>query len=168
MARTQNAPNGAGIRLKVEDVVRVGKFQPVWVSCTKCGELAYMREKWPEGMGQCKCLVCGAIYGIALAGHEAALYPQLPLWLKANFKGHIFWALNGEHLDYLERIIQTKLRERPVIQFPAKRARFIASQSMPFNLPGWILSAKNRPDLLRMINRLRKTIPLSESLRNSR
>jgi len=30
---------------------------------------------------------------------------------------------------------------------------------MPFNLPAWILSAKNRPDLLRLIQRLRETIP---------
>lgn len=161
MARSPNLEEAPTNRLKLEDVVRVRKFKPVWVRCEKCRELAYMKEMWPERKGQCKCLVCGAIYTLPLVGNDATRYPRMPLWLKANFKGHVFWALNGEHLDYLGRIIQAELRERPVSQFVRGGAqeRFVTNQNMPFNLPSWILSAKNRPDLLRLIRPLRKTVP---------
>jgi hypothetical protein len=68
-------------------------------------------------------------------------------------------SLNEEHLDHLERVIKAELRERPVIQLAKIRIRYKTNQNMPFNLPSWVLSAKNRPGLLRLIARLRKTIP---------
>jgi hypothetical protein len=111
------------------------------------------------GTGECTCLACGAIYNLSLGQNYATRYLNLPLWLKANFRGHTFWAVNGDHLDHLERVIHAELRERPVIQLAKVRKRFRTNQNMPFNLPAWILSAKNRPDLLRLIQRLRKTIP---------
>ncbi len=36
---------------------------------------------------------------------------------------------------------------------------FSFTQAMPFNLPSWMLSAKNRSDLLRLIRRLKKRLP---------
>jgi len=84
----------------------------------------------------------------------------LPLWLREDFRGEVFWALNGEHLAHLERVIRATLRERPVFgrESPKFRKREITNQNMPFNLPAWLLSAKNRSDLLRLITRLRKTV----------
>jgi hypothetical protein len=148
MARNRNAQETKSNRLALKDVVRVDTFKPVWVSCSRCSELAYMTQRWPEGTGECKCLGCGAIYSLSLGQNYATRYLKLPLWLKANFRGHIFWAANGDHLDHLERVIQAELRERPVIQLAKVRERFRTNQNMPFNLPPWILSAKNRPDLL--------------------
>jgi hypothetical protein len=118
-----------------------------------------------ESKADCKCGACGAIYSISLSEDYSTLYTKLPLWLRADFRGKVFWALNSEHLDYLEKVIRATLRERPVLiplsgadrpQFP-KRA--VTNQNMPFNLPAWLLSAKNRPDLLKLIARLRKTVP---------
>lgn len=82
-------------------------------------------------------------------------YSDLPLWLKTDFRGKVFWAFNGEHLDFLERVIRSTLRERPVMR--GRRLAF--TMRMPFNLPSWLLSAKNRPDLLKLIAKLRLTIP---------
>jgi hypothetical protein len=120
-----------------------------------------MTPRWPESKGECKCGNCGAVYFVLLSADYRRLYIELPLWLRADFRGEVFWALNGEHLAHLERVIQATLRERPV--FGGESAKFrkrgMTNQNMPFNLPAWILSAKNRPDLLRLITRLRKTLP---------
>ena len=159
MASNRNARESTSNRLVRKDVIRVDSFEPVWVACSRCSELAYMTPNWSEGQGGCKCIRCGAIYNVSLGQKYATRYLELPLWLKANFRGHIFWAVNGDHLNHLERVIQAELRERPVIQQAKVRERFRTNQNMPFNLPAWILSAKNRPDLLRLIQRLRETIP---------
>lgn len=66
----------------------------------------------------------------------------------------MFWALNVEHLKQLERVISSSLRERPIIN--GRRQKF--TMRMPFNLPSWMLSAKNRDDLLKLIKRLRGTL----------
>jgi hypothetical protein len=95
------------------------------------------------------------VYSIQFNPEYDRRLSSLPLWLKADFRGNIFWALNGEHLELLERVIRSTLRERPVML--GRRLSF--TMRMPFNLPFWILSAKNRPDLLRLISRLRATIP---------
>jgi hypothetical protein len=80
---------------------------------------------------------------------------SLPLWLKADFRGNIFWAVNGDHLLFLEYLIGATLRERPVHK--GRRLRFTGA--MPFNLPRWMLSSKNRIDLLRLIQKLKKRLP---------
>jgi len=118
-----------------------------------------MTPRWPERSGECRCGQCGAIYRLSLGTNLSTRYMELPLWLKHNFRKHVFWAVNGDHLDQLERIIQAELRERPVIQLAKERERFRTNQNMPFNLPSWILSAKNRTGLLKLIQRLRATIP---------
>lgn len=163
MTRNRATQENKPKRLALKDVVRVDSFEPVWVRCAKCSQLAYMTARRPEDRGECKCGRCGAIYRLSLGLNYAKRYTELPLWLKANFRGHVFWAVNEDHLNHMERVIQAELRERPVIQLPkAVRARFKTNQNMPFNLPSWILSAKNRPDLLRLIQRLRRSIPLSQ------
>lgn len=101
------------------------------------------------------------LYSIPLSADYDRLYLDLPLWFRADFREEIFWALNGEHLAHLERVIRATLRERQVWS-PATakfRDRGMTNQNMPFNLPAWLLSAKNRPDLLRLIAKLRKTVP---------
>jgi len=153
-------------RLTYKDVLTVGSFTPWWVRCAKCRHLAYMTPK--EALKcECKCLSCGALYQRTLSSNYEKRYAELPLWLRANFRGHVFWALNEEHLCLLERVIGATLRERP--KFERKRLAF--TTRMPFNLPSWLLSAKNRPDLLGLIQRLKKSIPRSkseeESLSNS-
>jgi hypothetical protein len=159
MGRNRNAEENTDSRLTLKDVVRVDGFEPLWICCSRCSKLAHMTPRWPERTGECKCISCGAIYNLSVGEKYETRYLELPLWLKANFRSHVFWAVNGDHLNHLERVIGAELRERPVIQQAKVPERFRTNQNMPFNLPAWILSAKNRPDLLRLIRRLRKTIP---------
>lgn len=69
---------------------------------------------------------------------------NLPLWLSCNIKKHTFWAYNYEHLEYLKRYIQAKLRTR----------HNGAYSSMLERLPNWIKSEKNRGELIKQIEKL--------------
>ncbi len=68
------------------------------------------------------------------------------LWLKKPYKNHLFWANNYQHLDYLKRYIQAKIRER----------NEIFCMSMVARLPAFIKSKKNREDLLKIIEGLER------------
>ena len=144
-----------GERLPTNPIRRIGEFAPWWIKCRDCGDLAVMSPDWGKRSGECKCKNCGALYKIPINRNYARQVVDLPLWLKASFRENVFWAVNGEHLDYLEQVVGAILRERPILN--GKRESF--TTSMPFNLPSWILSAKNRPGLLRLIKKPRKTIP---------
>ncbi len=143
------------LRLKPSDMVTIDEFKPWWIRCSKCSQLAYMMPMQPETEGECKCPSCGGVYKISFDREYDRKFPSLPMWLKADFRGNVFWALNAEHLELLDRVICSQLRERPI--YNGKRLSL--TTRMPFNLPSWILSAKNRPDLLKLIARLRSTIP---------
>jgi hypothetical protein len=151
----------SGERLAASDVVRVDTFSPWWVKCSRCSGLAHMTPNWSERKAESKCVHCGAVYSVPLSDDYRRLYLELPLWFRADFRDEVFWALNGEHLDDLERVIRATLRERQVLGRASGkiRKRGMTNQNMPFNLPAWLLSAKNRPDLLRLIAKLRKTAP---------
>jgi hypothetical protein len=82
-------------------------------------------------------------------------FVEIPFWLNANFRGEVLWAVNGEHLYDLEEVIAATLRESPL--HDERRLNF--TRAMPFNLPKWMLSGKNRTSLLRLIKRLEKRIP---------
>jgi hypothetical protein len=155
MNRRRNPAESTPKRLAFKDVADVRTFAPWWVRCAKCSHLAYLMPYAVEKKGECKCISCGAVYYETLNSPYAKLHMELPLWFKANFRRHVFWALNEDHLDMLERVIRATLRERPV----SRGRRLSFTSIMPFNLPSWLLSAKNRPDLLKLIQRLRKSIP---------
>lgn len=150
-------------RLKLDDVARMQQFTPVCVKCEKCGQAAEMWPDWAERVGQCKCKECGALYRIACPESPERI-AELPLWFKASFRKNVFWALNSDHIDYLEKIVRMSLRERPKgtrkdLKHGLSRRRLSFTSAMPFNLPAWILSAKSRPDLIRLIRRLRSSRP---------
>jgi hypothetical protein len=143
------------IRLDSETSVRVERFEPWWLRCAKCSRRAKAWPNWEERVAQCKCEFCGAVYKVAVhrEGWPKAIQ-GVPLWFKKGFRGRTFWALNDEHLAYLKRVIEAQLREQPV----SSGKRIMQNQSMPGILPAWLLSAKNRPDLLRLIARLENTL----------
>lgn len=155
MQHKRNIARTRPVRLTHHDVVKVDEFRPWWIRCSKCSRLAYLTPRWEKMKGECKCGVCGGMYSLPFSPEYERRFSSLPLWLKADFRGNVFWALNGEHLQLLDRVIRSTLRERPVML--GRRLSF--TMRMPFNLPKWILSAKNRPGLLKLIGRLRSTIP---------
>ncbi|MFD2725028.1 hypothetical protein [Hyunsoonleella rubra] len=72
---------------------------------------------------------------------------HLPLWLTENISGNLFWAYNIDHIEFLEKHIQAKLRERNGIKYRNK--------SIGSRLPKWMVSKKNRDSILKTINKLK-------------
>jgi hypothetical protein len=148
-------------RLPTNRVRRINDFVPLWVKCRECNSIATANTDSSNRTCQCKCESCGAIYQIPFAQEHTRQFVDLPLWLKANFRGEVFWAVNGEHLDFLEEVVAATLREKVV----SSGARLSLNGAMPYNLPSWLLSAKNRPNLVRLIKKLKKTIPVEWRIR---
>jgi len=74
---------------------------------------------------------------------------RIRLWLETDFRGENLWAVNEQHLSYLEAYVAAGVRETTI---PSNGT--IASR-----LPAWIKSAKNREDLLRALAKLRVRLP---------
>jgi len=75
-----------------------------------------------------------------------------PLWLRADVRGHTLWAFNDRHLDALRSYIAAGLGERT--------PRPGAPTSMLEKLPDWMTSAKNRDDVLAVLDRLGERTPV--------
>ncbi len=66
-------------------------------------------------------------------------------YLQIECCGNKLWALNTEHLDFLEEYVESKLRERiPNI-----------NKSLASRLPNWIKDKKNRKGILTAIKKMR-------------
>lgn len=104
-------------------------FFELKVSCIHCG---YHKEfKKMEG-------------GFKLA----SISVELEDYLKIPCCGEMLWALNLDHLNFLEKYVEAELRERiPNI-----------NKSVASRLPQWIKSAKNRDEILKCIRKLRKEL----------
>jgi hypothetical protein len=76
-----------------------------------------------------------------------------PLWLKRSCCGHTLWALNVEHLDFLERYVAADLRERGGVP---------GALNMAESLPVWLKRAGHRQDVLRGIHHLRSQLPTAD------
>ena len=148
-------------RLPTNAIRRIKDFAPLWVKCKECSSITTANADWNNRVYPCKCESCGTIYQIPIAQEYDRQFVDLPLWFKADFRGKVLWAVNGEHLDFLEEIVAATLREKVV----RGRTRISRNGAMPYNLPSWLLSAKNRLDLLRVIEKLKKTIPTEWQLR---
>lgn len=70
-------------------------------------------------------------------------YFHLPLWLTVNCCDNTLWAYNYEHLDFLERHVQAKLRERNISE--------MANKSLGSRLPKWMTSKKHREVILKAL-----------------
>ena len=97
------------------------------------------------------CAQCG--YVKDWDGQEIPMYDphdwyfRQPLWLQIACCGEVLWALNKEHLDFLEEFISAGLREA----YP--------NGTMASRLPEWMKSAKNREAVLKCIRKLRAMLP---------
>ncbi len=67
-------------------------------------------------------------------------------WFSESFKGQLFWAVNNEHLEYLEKFISAKLRQRGKESY---------GMMLVDKLPKFIKNKKNRDELLKLISRLK-------------
>lgn len=97
------------------------------------------------------CINCG--YNKEVRSKEAKhnLTPaslNVENFLSISCCGERLWAMNLEHLDFLECYVESELRERiPNI-----------NKSLASRLPQWIKSRKNRNEILRGIKKLRNKL----------
>ncbi len=113
------------------------KEEKVKVTCSNCRDVQVYEPKYMEYR------VLSQSFGEGKDG-----YFGCELWLQTDFRGNVLWANNREHLDYLKRYIQARLRERN------DRQGFTLVEK----LPQFIKSAKNREALLKEIEKLEKKI----------
>ncbi len=103
-------------------------FAPRKVLCLSC----LFRDTWNKGQ-------------LSIGGNFD-WYFRLPLWLQIPCCGEILWAYNYKHLDFIEKYVSAKLRER----------KPFSNKSLASRLPKWIKSAKNRKEILKAIAKLKQ------------
>lgn len=70
------------------------------------------------------------------------------LWLTTECEGHLLWARNYEHLDFLKQHVEAFLRERNTTPN--------SNTSIGSRLPRWMTSKKNRNKVLKCLERLKQ------------
>lgn len=76
------------------------------------------------------------------------------LWIRGTFGANEIWAYNWRHLHLIESFIAAKHRQH--VRDPE---RGWANKSFVNRLPRWITSAKNRTDVLKTIERIKRERP---------
>ncbi|QNP69034.1 hypothetical protein IAG44_05975 [Streptomyces roseirectus] len=125
----------------------------VLVRCPRCDRLAHRETHRSKAAGETSrwrviCRSCG----LSWARWTPDKCP-LTLWLQADTRHGTVWAYNLEHLTLLRDFVAADLREHaPWYEHEHRRMTLVA------RLPAWLKSAKNRPEILRTIDRLRASV----------
>jgi len=112
-------------------------------TCSSCGK----SMKWSGQSGYYQ--TSGPDMQISRAivlGQPFDCYFKLPLWFTVEIKGKIFFAYNTEHLTFQKNYIEDPLRKRSQNEFGW------SNSSLQSRLPKWMLSSKNRDELLKKIS----------------
>lgn len=142
---------------------------PWLVSCPRCNERAAVTDT--SDVPTLSCPACGLVRSgpVHLAVDGLVVQSTAPrgawrrdrtprvhwpeqhlepyeLWLRRPCAGHVLWATNVEHLDYLESYVGAMLRE----------GTHVPHQKLHHKLPTWMKVAKHRDEVLRGIAELRK------------
>ena len=130
------------------------------VVCPRCGSRATVGARAPGkpdlfAPRKVVCASCGFTKtgpgNVVSSGEAYDGHFSLPLWLQAPCCGHTHWAYNTRHLARLEEIVRAPLRERSRDEQTGWKNR-----SMAGRLPAWMTSRKNREDVLKVLDRLKK------------
>lgn len=78
--------------------------------------------------------------------------PVTVLWLSARTRHGTIWAYNLEHLDLLRRFVAAGLRERDPWYTHGPKMTSVG------RLPAWMKAARNRAEVLRVIDRMRASV----------
>jgi len=129
------------------------------VRCPRCEACARVTLKEPPPIGKSAlfsprrvtCRQCG--YSKDWQGKSIARfgtydwYFRLPLWLQTTCCGESFWAFNNAHLDFIEDFVGAELR-----------GNALHHHALATRLPGWMVQAKNRDEIMKAIARLKATL----------
>lgn len=108
------------------------------------------------------CISCGAtrqhdgrqlIFSSGARGPAADPYFGLPLWIQVHTRHGWLWAYNREHLMLIRSYVEADLRERANWYDTRQKMTLVA------RLPVWIKRGRNRQELMRVIDRLRLSLP---------
>ena len=134
--------------------------------CQGCAEVRHITQANRNYLGavvhtlpaRVVCRSCGYIHTVTEMAQSGSTLPRddsrdwvsgLPFWLHSACAGHILWAWNASHLEFLERYVSADLRERtPNV-----------NRSLASRLPRWLKAAKHRDEVLRCIRKLYATLP---------
>jgi hypothetical protein len=131
---------------------------PLLVRCPRCDGRAAV-----DGSGEevrLTCPACGLVRdwdgrtrftGGTQTGHDG--YFGAELWLRSECCGHVLWARNAEHLEYLRAYVAGALREDAPGTNTDHRPKPLSSK-----LPTWMKEARNRDEVLRHLERMRRTL----------
>ncbi|MCM1975036.1 hypothetical protein [Streptomyces sp. G1] len=111
----------------------------ILVRCPRCARLARFEH------ARVICRSCGRC-GPAANGTWPAL------WLRTGTRHDELWAYNLEHLDLIRRFVAADLRERDPWYEHGRKMTVVA------RLPAWVKLAKNRTEVLRVIDRMRASV----------
>ncbi|WP_211588739.1 hypothetical protein [Allorhizocola rhizosphaerae] len=146
------------------------------VVCPRCGQPArvftadgsenfYQARQWRVVCRSCgfhrdKTARCLTIY-TGRRGTVGDPVFGLPLWLqKTCCGGNLLWAYNLDHLSFVESYIAATIRERSdaVRMGEGYRRRM----SMVAKLPAWLKSARHRDEVLKTIQKLKRSLVTSQ------
>lgn len=131
----------------------------VWVRCPRCdapgiviAEAPYLTSKPRFTCVSCVLRLEGrrtrwfgpSTHPRTSRGREPAF--GLELRLQTACAGHVLWAYNPAHLDFIDRYVRADLREREGTM----------NGSLVSRLPKWMKAAKHRDEILRAVSRLRQ------------
>ncbi|MES9684307.1 hypothetical protein CN514_20380 [Bacillus sp. AFS001701] len=124
----------------------IGDFNNhILVECPQCKKGTKITWVTDKTKLKLVCQKCGIVSG---SNFFSSIGEEESLWLQTHCCGKTLWAYNEEHLDFLENYVSASLRERvPNI-----------NKSIASRLPNWIKSARNRDEVLKGINKLRKKL----------
>jgi len=146
--------------MKIETTFLSQFSNDILIKCPACGSCSHL-IKLAEVTGyRLVCHSCSYTNEWSLKSENYVPEPgvgptlwgfDLDLWLQTNCCGHILWAYNIDHINFLTELVEAKLRERK----PDSKWGWCKA-SLESRLPKWILSAKNRDDVLKDLTLLRK------------
>ncbi|MTI54802.1 hypothetical protein [Geosporobacter ferrireducens] len=129
-----------------------------YVKCPQCEKFAVVKS-FPNEKGsflfyEKRSLICGFCGFIKVYKNSPGIIgSDYPLWLESNCCGEKLWAYNLEHLEYIERFVYASIREGYCDEHGWK------NNSMVSRLPKWIKNGKNRDEILRCIEKMRRSVP---------
>ena len=129
-----------------------------FVECPQCSKFAVLKS-FPDEKGsylfyEKRSLVCENCGFIKPYKHTPGpVGSDFPLWLKAKCCGETLWAYNLQHLNHIESYVRADIRSN----FPSEDGW--KNSSMISRLPKWIKDGSNRSDILKCIEKLKKTVP---------
>jgi hypothetical protein len=131
---------------------------PTLVVCPKCNDKAVITPTSNERL-KASCTNCGFSANQPEDNHGFYWHDEnptdgyfgYPLWLQTQCVGQSLWVFNLRHLELLESYVGVKLRQR------SKDKKWgWQNSSLTSRLPKWMKEAKNREEVLKSLNFLRK------------